>query len=101
MKLNKVLVNIDLPKDVKNYVNNYINESISLMRENGFIEEFIWGIGDDVINTLIENDIITYGIYNEDNILIPSTYKENITTYMLSDTVLLKNGFTYILNTDN
>lgn len=45
MKLNKVLVNIDLPKDVKNYVNNYINESISLMRENGFIEEFIWEIG--------------------------------------------------------
>lgn len=108
MKFNKVLNDVNVSFETKRYVNNYINESIKLMNELGKIEEFIWigswdyGKHDLEILELQKKNIIVFGAYNENNILIPiSPYydgKENLIgiielKYMLSDRVLLENGF--------
>lgn len=100
MKFNKSIALLSISKDVKKYVNNYINESIKLMIDRGHIEEFIWGECvteyDGDLMQLIDNDIITYGYY-KDGMLIP--IKDDINSkfpfihFMLSDKVLLENGF--------
>lgn len=108
MKLNKVLHDINVSVATKKYVNNYINESIKLMLERGYVEEFIWVAGisldkkyDDEIIELLDKGIITYGIENNDNILIPVSEEWNgdhpedvyFLKYMISDKVLFQNGF--------
>lgn len=108
MKLNKVLLDINVSISTKKYVNNYINESIKLMLERGYVEEFIWVHGispdkkyDDEIIELVNKSIITYGTENSENILIPVSeywtgeHKDDVyfLKYMISDNVLLQNGF--------
>ncbi len=107
MKFNKVLNDVNISFETKRYVNNYINESIKLMFEKGSIEEFIWTPSwtfdrfDAEILELLNKDIIVFGSENESKILIPSSkdFKGNetddviILKYMLSDRVLLENGF--------
>lgn len=114
MKYNKVLDGVNLSKETKRYVNNYINESIETMRDTGSIQEFIWmpfGFTDNValdlkysteLFELIEKNIIVFGSYNLHGILTPHTSnylgeedEDGFVTlkYMLSDEVLLKNGF--------
>lgn len=107
MKFNKVLNDVNVSFETKRYVNNYINESIKLMNESGKIEEFIWTNGwtfdryQNEIQELLDKNVITFGNVNESGILIPVSkdYKgiESdgivVLKYMLSDRVLLENGF--------
>ncbi len=107
MKFNKVLNDVNVSFETKRYVNNYINESIKLMNESGKIEEFIWTPTwtfdryQDEIQELLEKNVITFGNENESGILIPvsknyhGTETDGIVVlkYMLSDRVLLENGF--------
>lgn len=108
MKFNKVLENVNVSYETKRYVHNYINESIKSMKEDGVVKEFIWvrffdfDKYDQEILELQQKNIITMGSENENGILIPSSPDwlgiENSMgfielKYMLSDDVLLKNGF--------
>ena len=107
MKFNKVLNDVNISFETKCYVNNYINESIKLMNETSNIEEFIWTPNwtfdryQDEIQELLNKNVITFGSINESGILIPvskdykGTEKDGIVVlkYMLSDRVLLENGF--------
>lgn len=107
MKYNKVLNDINVSTETKRYVHNYINESIQLMQERGHIDSFIWTSGwtfdnyDEEILELLNSNIITYGNYNEAGILIPISPNYTgveddgivVLVYMLSDEVLLQNGF--------
>lgn len=100
MKFNKSIALLPISVDVKKYVNNYINESIKLMTERGHIEEFIWGETvtefDGDLMELIDSDIISYGYY-KDGMLFPIEGDINskfpFIHFMLSDKVLLENGF--------
>lgn len=107
LKFNKVLNYVEVSFETKRYVNNYINESIKLMQERGYIDEFIWvhdwkfdKLNLDILE-LIKKEIISYGAYNEHNILIPVSPDYDgveldgiiCLKYMLSDKVLLQSGF--------
>lgn len=94
--MNKVLKNINLPKDYKKYLNNYIKESFKLMNERGYIDEFICN-NTKILEYLEENNIIEKACLIN-GILIPCNYsdKYNKTTYILSDYVFEKNGFKVI-----
>lgn len=98
IKLNRVLEDVKIPDDFKVYVNNYINESIKLMNEKGYINEFICE-QKNVLNTLKQKSIIWEATYNEYGVLIPTKYnlspvnKKAPTVYILNDYVFEKNGF--------
>lgn len=107
MKFNKVLNDVKVSFETKRYVNNYINESIKLMNESGKIEEFIWTHTwtfdryQDEIQELLDKNVISFGDVNESGILIPTSKDYHgtetdgivVLKYMLSDRVLLENGF--------
>lgn len=110
MKFNKSIAELDIPLEYKKYVDNYIKESIKLMHNQGYIEEFIYttkssnrGItayGARVIIELIKNNIITFGYYNASGICVPIHKNAHLevdppllSVYMLHDDVLLANGF--------
>lgn len=108
MKFNKALNDVHVSSQTRKYINNYINESIKSMKEKGYVEEFIWidlHKGDDKLNAdilhLLNKDIITFGNYNADGILIPVSKEYDgverngiiVLHYMLSDNVLKQNGF--------
>ena len=94
LQLNKLLFNIKISVDYKEYVKNYIIESIRLMDSQGFVEEFVCE-DRDVIQALLSNKVITRGFLNTDNILIPIEYyneskqlQTKMKYYMISDEVL-------------
>lgn len=110
MKFNKSIADLDIPLEYKKYVNNYIKESIKLMHNQGYIEEFIYATkssnggltayADQVIISLMKNNIITLGYYNESGICVPIHENAHLeieqpllTVFILHDDVLLANGF--------
>lgn len=92
--MNKALRNITIAKDYKVYLNNYIKESMMLMRERGYVDEFIC-YNNNIINYLELNNIIEKAVYH-DGILLPlkccNSSKNPV--YIISDSVLELNGFT-------
>lgn len=110
MKFNKSIAELDIPLEYKKYVDNYIKESIKLMHNQGYIEEFIYttkscksgliAYADQVILKLINNNIITLGYYNESGICVPihenahlEVEQPLLAVLILHDDVLLANGF--------
>lgn len=98
IKLNNIIKSIKLPIEYKEYVKNYINESIQLMNIRGYVEEFVC-TDPKVVNELILNKIITKGYINTDGILTPIEFlnkdrksNTNHKMYMISDFILTELG---------
>lgn len=95
----KIVNKLDIPADYKKYVSNYIDECLTNVDEQGYVEEFIC---DDksILHKLTRANIITLGYRNRDDILIPldyyhfgnpGTYK-GPEIYMISDYILKECG---------
>lgn len=102
MPYNHTIKDIKIPYSFKNYLNNYIKESLKLYEERGHIEEFICrSLDASILNTLIQKNILEFGYFSKHGILIPTSFYHhgNLDTYkgrkiyMLSDEVIRQNGF--------